>query len=40
MSENINGWIGVDLDGTLAYYDKWIGARTYWKSDSKNDISN
>lgn len=21
-----NGWIGVDLDGTLAYYDGWIGA--------------
>lgn len=20
-----NGWIGVDLDGTLAYYDKWQG---------------
>lgn len=20
-----NGWIGVDLDGTLAHYDKWIG---------------
>lgn len=20
-----NGWIGVDLDGTLAVYDKWIG---------------
>jgi hypothetical protein len=20
------GWIGVDLDGTLAYYDKWRGA--------------
>lgn len=19
------GWIGVDLDGTLAHYDKWIG---------------
>lgn len=19
------GWIGVDLDGTLAYYDKWRG---------------
>ena len=25
MSNNINGWIGIDLDGTLAYYDKWIG---------------
>lgn len=21
-----NGWIGVDLDGTLAYYDTWRGA--------------
>jgi hypothetical protein len=21
-----NGWIGVDLDGTLAFYDKWRGA--------------
>jgi len=21
-----NGWIGVDLDGTLAHYDKWRGA--------------
>lgn len=20
-----HGWIGVDLDGTLAYYDKWVG---------------
>ena len=20
-----DGWIGVDLDGTLAYYDKWRG---------------
>lgn len=20
-----NGWIGVDLDGTLAYYDHWRG---------------
>lgn len=20
------GWIGIDLDGTLAYYDKWRGA--------------
>jgi hypothetical protein len=20
-----NGWIGVDLDGTLAFYDKWRG---------------
>jgi len=22
-----NGWIGVDLDGTLAYYDKWKGIK-------------
>lgn len=21
-----NGWIGVDLDGTLAHYDEWRGA--------------
>jgi hypothetical protein len=21
----IYGWIGVDLDGTLAYYDGWVG---------------
>lgn len=21
----MNGWIGVDLDGTLAYYDHWRG---------------
>lgn len=21
-----NGWIGVDLDGTLAFYDRWRGA--------------
>lgn len=20
-----NGWIGVDLDGTLAHYEKWVG---------------
>lgn len=20
----MNGWIGVDLDGTLAHYDKWV----------------
>jgi len=25
--EQLNGWIGVDLDGTLAYYDGWKGAR-------------
>lgn len=24
MSGNSGGWIGVDLDGTLAKYDKWI----------------
>lgn len=22
----MNGWIGVDLDGTLAHYDRWKGA--------------
>lgn len=21
------GWIGIDLDGTLAYYDHWLGAQ-------------
>lgn len=21
----MNGWIGVDLDGTLAHYDEWVG---------------
>lgn len=21
----MQGWIGVDFDGTLAYYDKWVG---------------
>ena len=21
----MKGWIGVDLDGTLAHYDKWRG---------------
>ena len=21
----MTGWIGVDLDGTLAYYDGWVG---------------
>lgn len=25
MSNNSNGWIGVDLDGTLARYDGWQG---------------
>lgn len=25
MAEH-KGWIGVDLDGTLAYYDKWRGS--------------
>jgi hypothetical protein len=25
MSESPNGWIGVDLDGTLARYDGWMG---------------
>lgn len=24
-TNKINGWIGVDLDGTLAYYDHWRG---------------
>lgn len=22
-----HGWIGVDLDGTLAHYEKWVGPR-------------
>ena len=22
----MKGWVGVDLDGTLAHYDKWKGA--------------
>jgi hypothetical protein len=26
MSQKTNGWFGVDLDGTLAYYDGWKGA--------------
>ncbi len=25
MSKTHYGWIGVDLDGTLAHYDEWIG---------------
>lgn len=25
MSAKQKGWIGVDLDGTLAHYDKWRG---------------
>jgi len=25
MSDKTNGWIGVDLDGTLAHYDGWKG---------------
>ena len=25
MSTNNKGWIGVDLDGTLAFYDVWRG---------------
>lgn len=25
MSNNQQGWIGVDLDGTLAFYDEWRG---------------
>ena len=24
-SSDMNGWIGVDLDGTLAHYDEWEG---------------
>lgn len=23
-SESSGGWVGVDLDGTLAHYDKWV----------------
>jgi len=26
MSSNRKGWIGVDLDGTLAHHDHWRGA--------------
>jgi len=26
MSTNEQGWIGVDLDGTLAEYDGWVSA--------------
>jgi hypothetical protein len=26
MSQSSRGWIGVDLDGTLAHYDRWRGA--------------
>lgn len=26
MSNHPKGWIGVDLDGTLAHYDKWRGS--------------
>lgn len=26
MSGENTGWIGIDLDGTLAYYDEWRGA--------------
>ena len=25
MGRNNRGWVGVDLDGTLAYYDQWRG---------------
>lgn len=25
LAANADGWIGVDLDGTLAYYDQWRG---------------
>ena len=24
-----DGWIGVDLDGTLAHYDKWVGWNSF-----------
>ncbi|MHB9009227.1 MAG: hypothetical protein ACYDC1_20140, partial [Limisphaerales bacterium] len=27
MSQSNGGWIGVDLDGTLAHYDGWQGAQ-------------
>lgn len=27
MAASSNGWIGVDLDGTLAHYDTWRGSR-------------
>lgn len=27
----MNGWIGVDLDGTLAHYEKWEGAHMVGK---------
>lgn len=27
MTQLKKGWIGVDLDGTLAYHDKWVGAK-------------
>ncbi len=26
MSNSNSGWIGVDLDGTLAHYEGWNGA--------------
>lgn len=26
MSDQIQGWVGIDLDGTLAFYDGWKGA--------------
>lgn len=26
MADNPQAWIGVDLDGTLAHYDRWRGA--------------
>lgn len=25
VDDKANGWIGVDLDGTLAFYDRWVG---------------
>jgi len=24
-NKNNGGWIGIDLDGTLAFHDKWVG---------------
>jgi hypothetical protein len=26
---DFNGWLGVDLDGTMAEYDGWRGTRTH-----------
>ena len=30
---NMRGWIGVDLDGTLAKYDGWQGGKTHRRAD-------